>query len=239
MTVPGEVLLSIVIPVGPGDLSWGDLLSQLAPACPAGTEIVLSAAEDEPALLDGHRSALPGLAIRWISGVAGRGRQLNRGARSSNGGYLWFLHADSRLSGETFPTLLRRLRAGEGAIWYFDLRFLPDGPRLTVLNEVGAWLRSRLLGLPFGDQGFALTRSLFEALGGFPEQAEYGEDHLFVWAARHASVPVRPLGLPLMTSARKYARSGWLTTTLRHLWLTWRQAAPEIVRLARSQGGRR
>lgn len=239
MSAPAGAGLSVVIPVGPGDLAWADLIPHLIPRCPAGTEIVLSATEEEPGSLAPLIAAAPALSIRWISGPVGRGRQLNRGAQSAGGHYLWFLHADSRLDDEAIPVLLRRLRESEGTLWYFDLRFLNDGPQLMALTELGVWVRSRMLGLPFGDQGLALARSLYDALGGFPERAEYGEDHLFVWTARHASVPVRPVGLPLLTSARKFARYGWLRTTLRHLQLTWRQAAPEVFRRTRPQGADR
>jgi hypothetical protein len=239
MSGPGAVLLTIVIPVGPGDGAWDELLPHLATRCPEGTEIVLSATVEEPTALERLRAVMPGRTIRWIWGLAGRGRQLNRGVRAAAGRYLWILHADSRLGEEAIPRLLRCVQAGEGALWYFDLRFLPDGPPLMLLNEVGVWIRSRLLGLPFGDQGFAFARTLFDRLGGFSESAEYGEDHLFVWAARHASVAVRPVGLHLHTSARKFARDGWLRTTLRHLVLTWKQAAPELFRRSPAGGRER
>ncbi len=229
-------VLSIVIPVGPGDSAWADLLPLLLPACPAGSEVLLSAAEPRPALLEEQAASEAGCVLRWLHGTRGRGAQLNRGARAATGEFLWFLHADSRPGADAIPTLLRRLSEGRDALWYFDLRFLDDGPRLVKLNEFGARFRSRLLGLPFGDQGFALVRRRFEQLGGFSETAPYGEDHLFVWACRHAGVRVRPVGRPLLTSARKYARQGWLATTIRHLRLTWKQAVPELFRSTRPEG---
>lgn len=229
-------VLSIVIPVGAGDSAWVDLLPLLLPACPVDCEVLLSAAEPRPASLEERSASESGPAIRWLRGTRGRGAQLNRGARAATGEFLWFLHADSRPGEDAIPVLLRRLRSDPGALWYFDLRFLHDGPRAVKINEFGALIRSRVLGLPFGDQGFAMSRRCFEQLGGYSETTAYGEDHLLVWAARHAGVPVRPVGLPLLTSARKYARQGWLITTLRHLRLTWRQAVPELLRSARPQG---
>jgi len=65
------------------------------------------------------------------------------------------------------------------ALHYFDLVFLDDGPALTVVNTVGVWFRSHILGLR-SDQGFCLERKLFERLDGFSEDVSYGEDHLFV-----------------------------------------------------------
>ena len=49
------------------------------------------------------------------------------------------------------------------------------------LNAAGANLRSRWLGLPFGDQGLVLPRASFERLGGFDPALRYGEDHALVW----------------------------------------------------------
>ena len=94
------------------------------------------------------------------------------------------------------------------------------------MNAAGANLRARWLGLPFGDQGLLLPRACFEALHGFDEQAAYGEDHLLVWAARRAGLPLRHIPAVLETSARKYARHGWLRTTWRHWRLTVAQAWP-------------
>jgi hypothetical protein len=124
------------------------------------------------------------------------------------------------------------VRDAPGALHYFDLAFLGDGPRRCKLNALGARFRSRVLGMPFGDQGLCVRRDLFEALGGYDEAARYGEDHLLVWAARRAGVRLHPVGQRLRTSARKYGRQGWARTTARHLVLTLRQALPQALRLA-------
>ena len=122
-----------------------------------------------------------------------------------------------------------------GALHYFDLAFSGDGPPLMRLNERGVWVRSHLLGMPFGDQGFCLRRDVFFGLGGFPEDVPYGEDHLLVWRARQAGVPLRCAPATLLTSARKYGERGWLRTTARHVYLTYRQALPEAARLWRPE----
>jgi hypothetical protein len=88
-------------------------------------------------------------------------------------------------------------------------------------------IRSRFLGLPFGDQGFCLSREHFQQIGRFDEHASYGEDHLLVWSARRQGILIRSVGASIATSARKYQAHGWLRMTLRNAWLTWRQAIPE------------
>ena len=99
------------------------------------------------------------------------------------------------------------------------------------LNEWGAWFRSQVLGIPFGDQGFCLHRKLYEQIGKFPESAEYGEDHLLVWHARQAGIKLRCTGSALTTSARKYKHHGWGALTLKFQFLWIKQALPELWKL--------
>ncbi len=222
--------LAVVVPLGPGEQAWRGLLPELA-ALPATARIVLvaTAAADLPAV----REPLAALRAEVVTLVAppGRARQLNAGAHAAERTWLWFLHADSRLAPTTVDALASTLTRAPDALGYFDLRFASDGPRAVRLNALGAFIRSRLLGLPFGDQGFFLATRTFERLGGFDPGLAHGEDHAFVWAARRANVPLVAAGAPLYTSARKYADGGWLATTLRHLRLTVQQAWHESRRV--------
>jgi hypothetical protein len=216
--------LAVVIPVAPDDDAWVGLIEELS-ALPPEAEIVLAAAAPPT------RPAPP--PARWLISARGRAEQMNAGARATTRPFLWFLHADSRLTPHTLASLGRSLAEAPRALHYFDLAFLDDGPALMPLNELGAWLRSRWGGMPFGDQGFCIARGVWEGLGGFRTDVVYGEDHLFAWAARCAGVLLRPVGAPLLTSARRYRERGWLRTTARHLRLTAAQALPEWVRTVR------
>jgi hypothetical protein len=214
--------LSVIIPLGPGETAWRALLGDLD-ALSAEHEVLLVGA-GEPAPEDFEESnrqrAVP---PRWLSAATGRASQQNAGAEAARGRWLCFLHADSRLP----PAALAQLAAlpqREPGLYYFDLRFAADGPRLMALNTVGAWLRSRCLGLPFGDQGLCLPKAEFVRLGGFDTALSRAEDHALVWAAHRAELPVRSLRAPILTSARRYAEHGWLRTTLRFVWLSLRQA---------------
>ena len=222
--------LSAIVPVGPGDPAWRGLLGDLA-ALDADAEILLVATPGDAPPDFAARDYGLRVPARWLEAPAGRARQQNAGAAAANGTTLWFLHADSRLPAQSVAAALRF--AGTSALGYFDLRFLDDGPRLARLNAMGAWLRSRWLGLPFGDQGLILPAALFRSLGGFDESLAAGEDHALVWAARRAGIPLMPLRAPLRTSARRYAEHGWLRTTLQHGRLTLSQAR----RFAGAQSG--
>lgn len=211
--------LSVVIPLAPKEQAWRGLLLQLLD-CGEGSEILLVHAESDHLDFGDHD---PHPNLRLIASVPGRARQLNAGAQAAQGRWLWFLHADSRLTAGVLPQLQRFIVADDDALGYFDLRFERDGPWLTRLNAVGANLRARWLGLPFGDQGFVLRAETFRRLGGYDESAGRGEDHLLVWRARAAGLPLRRLPAAIVTSARRFREHGWWSTTLNHLRLTARQ----------------
>lgn len=219
--------VSVVVPIGPGDESWRELIGDLQ-HLPTDAEVILVATAAEPEdfqrLATVHESTCP---VHWIVTQAGRAHQLNVGVDRALGDFVWLLHADTRVPIDAFPALEDALSSGVEALYYFDLQFRQDGPRNTRWNTGGVRFRSEYLGLPFGDQGFCLSRVILNRLGNFDESAPYGEDHLLVWAARRNGVPLRRVDATLTTSARKYAKSGWVQTTLLHLWRTARQALPE------------
>lgn len=169
--------------------------------------------------------------LRVLKSASGRARQLNLGANDARGRWLWFLHADTALDEEVLPVLQRFITTAHGALGYFQLAFADDGPGLTRLNALGANLRARGLRMPFGDQGLVVERDAFFAAGGYDETTPRGEDHLLVWVLRARGVRLCALPATLTTSARRYARDGWLRTTARHVvrtawqaWHGWRRA---------------
>lgn len=214
--------LSVVIPLAADETAHLALLEQLA-ALPAGAEILLAACAETRIPVD-LRDALRHLRCEIGHYPRGRASQLNHGIHDTHLPWLWLLHADTRLDDNSLPALAAFIAGGEDRIGWFDLAYADDGPWLTRLNAWGANRRSRWFGLPFGDQGFVLSRDVFDRLGGFDEAAAFGEDHLLVWAARRAGIAVAPVGATLRTSARKYRQRGWLRTTIRHGYLTAGQA---------------
>lgn len=209
--------LSVIVPLAPGETEGQELLGQLA-ALPAGSEVIVVRSDDAscptPADWPAH------LRYRECRTEPGRARQQNFGSTLATGRWLWFLHADSRLRPECLRELQRFLGEGTESLGWFKLAFRNDGPRLTRLNAMGANVRARWFGLPFGDQGLVLPRHCFEAVHGFDEQVRHGEDHLLVWAVRRVGLPQRRIPAFIETSARKYARHGWLATTWQHWHLT-------------------
>ena len=227
--------LSVIIPIGKEDQSWKRLLPDLAALSP-DDEIIFVSSEsnlsDFAAELEKVQIKTP---FRSIQSSQGRARQLNLGAKDATREILWFLHCDSRISSLGIRKLKDSISRIPNQILFFDLKFLNDGPGLTSINEVGAWFRSRLLRLPFGDQGFCMSKTTFTNLGGFNEKAAYGEDHLLIWKAHQIGISIKCIGSGLKTSARKYTKLGWSKTTTQHVTLTLRQAFPELIRLIASR----
>ncbi|MGH8147868.1 MAG: glycosyl transferase family 2 [Rhodanobacteraceae bacterium] len=229
------VCLSVIVPFGPNETEGAVLLEQLR-GLPGDAEVVLvrvDGAPRPPALRKSGSYAVG----RILVSPPGRARQMNVGAQTARGRWLWFLHADSRLPACTLAALETFLTADRPALGYFDLRYR-DGPSLARLNALGANLRARWLGMPFGDQGFVLPAAWFVRMGGYDESVDCGEDHRLVWRARATCLPLRRIAAPLESSARKYAEQGWWSTTTRHLGLTACQAWPQWRAVRRTHGTR-
>lgn len=226
--------ISIIIPVADGDQKWEYLLPDLR-CLSKNDEIIISSPNEDlkSNILKASLKLSLNCKIKFIISDKGRAKQLNQGAQASSKKALWFLHCDSRLSKDSISVLKEKFREQSEAIYYFNLGFDKDGPALSKLNTAGVWLRSHFFKLPFGDQGFAMTKDVFNKVGGFSEVAAYGEDHLFIWKAHKIRTPVICVGRRLITSARKYQTNGWFTTTALHVWLTIRQAVPQALELFR------
>lgn len=217
-------ILSIVVPLAPGEWPDPELLAFLN-ATSTDTELILSLADDDTA------KALPA-GLQIVQGSPGRGRQLNRGAEQAEGEWLWFVHADCRLEPGSVERVLAFAHSHARAVGYARLRFLDDGPALTRLNALGANLRSRLLGLPYGDQGLCVPAGWFGQLGGFREDLMRGEDLDFVVRARTVGLKTQPIDMTIGTSARRYRKDGWFSTTFGHQVAAWR-----LIRNARRNSG--
>ena len=219
--------LSIVIPVGPNDNSWQGLLNELA-VFGNEIEIIISACQKQA-----DDFALPE-NVQWIQSTKGRASQLNAGAEIATGDVLWFLHADTRFTNDITEAIQLYLKKSNQGMGYFRLKFANDGPRQTQLNAWAANIRSRLFGLPFGDQGFIMDKNLFQKLNGFDEAVSTGEDLDFVIRSKAADIRLQEIPCDLITSSRCYQQQGWLSTSIKHIYLTWTLTRQAKQRLALS-----
>ncbi len=152
--------------------------------------------------------------VRLIRTAAGRGIQMNAGARLSSADWLLFLHADSQLP----FGWLDRLMACDSHVLGGWFRFALDDTawQARMVEHAVAW-RVRLFQLPYGDQGLFVRRLVFESLGGYRE-LPIMEDVEFVRRLTRAG-PVTEIPLPLATSSRRWRRDGWLRRSARNMAL--------------------
>ena len=226
VVITGNLLsaLAVIVPVGPNDQSWRALLSCFS-FLPSGAEICVVFCQQTTLPLPAELPQLDA-KITCMHAAIGRASQMNAGVIATQNAELWFVHADSSLSANTALAITRAISSPQhmNTLHYFDLRFELGSSSKMRINEFGVWLRTRLFRLPFGDQGFLLSRANFVRLGGYDETLPSAEDHALIWRARRAGMAIRAIGASLSTSARRYAQYGWGKTTLKHLRLTWQQS---------------
>ncbi|NNL30463.1 MAG: DUF2064 domain-containing protein, partial [Gemmatimonadetes bacterium] len=145
------------------------------------------------------------------------GSQLRAGADEASGRWLLFLHADCRMDDSAVGALNDFLAtADESEYAHFDFALNGDAFFHRFI-EFGQDLRERGLGLVYGDQGLVVSRSLYDAVEGYPDWPLM-ED---VGILRRLEVRGRRVALPatLVTSDRRYAEEGGTWRWLRNVLL--------------------
>jgi rSAM/selenodomain-associated transferase 2 len=209
--------LAIVGPVLDEAQTVEATLRALAPLRARGAAVVVADG--------GSRDGTVALAAPLCDGVLaaprGRAAQMNAGAGSGDAAaadVLLFLHADTRLPDDADRIVQQALADGRRCWGRFDVRLDAPGWPLRLIETMMNW-RSRVTGIATGDQAIFVTRSAFDALGGFAP-LPLMEDIDFSRRARRLSRPVA-LSSRVTTSARRWQRNGVWRTVL----LMWRLRA--------------
>lgn len=159
--------LAVVIPTLDEAARIGRQLEALS-ATPGIREIVVAdggSTDGTPEIVRGS-----GLA-RFVEAPAGRGPQMNAGARLCGCEVVLFLHADVVLPPDAPALIAAALEDPSVVGGAFRTHTVTDRPswlmsRLVRLADV----RSRYTRVPYGDQAIFARRGVFEAVGGFPDQ---------------------------------------------------------------------
>ncbi len=193
-------MLSVVIPTLNAAAALPATLAALADA----DEVVIADGGSD----DGTRAIARAAGAVVIDAPRGRGTQLAAGARAARGDWLLFLHADTVLA----PDWRAKLPADRDRAGYF--RFMLDDHARAArrLERIVAW-RCRLLRLPYGDQGLAISRALYDHVGGY-RGIPLMEDVDLVRRLRRRLIAIDH---PAITSAARY-RSGYLRRSARNLF---------------------
>ena len=232
-------LVSVVIPVLHDAEELERLLAELLPQPSGGSEdgagrevIVVNGDDADPAIRP-LRQRFP--AVRWASAEPGRARQMNAGARLASGAWLLFLHADT-CPAPGWLDEIRRIDADPRTVaGALRLRLRSRDWRARVVERGVAW-RVRWLGLPYGDQGIFVRRAVFDRLGGY-RPLPLMEDVDLVRRLRRGG-RMAFSRVPILASARRWERDGWLRrTALNLLLLLAYSAGVPPARLARAYYG--
>jgi len=205
-------LLSVIIPTLDEAANLPSILADLRAQQGIGLEIIVADG--------GSKDVTRELAARYgailVAAPPGRGRQMNAGALAASGGFLLFLHADSRL---TDVFMLRNagafleqaeIRAGRRRLaGHFPIKFRRALPGHDLAFR---FLEEKSLGnrphTTNGDQGFLLRRDFFTELGGFDEALSFLEDQKLAERIRVQGTWVTLPGR-LQTSARRFEAAGF------------------------------
>lgn len=216
--------ISIIIPTlnAAGDLPL--CLDSLMPGLEAGLirELIISDGGSADATLGIAEAA----GAEIVTGETGRARQLIAGAGAARGDWLFFLHADTALSPDWVERAADHIQDRPGKAAAFTLAYRSDD-RMAKVIAARANRRARWLGLPYGDQGLLLERSLYDEIGGY-DDIPLMEDVRIVQAIGRKRLVL--LSAEARTSAAKYERDGWRRRSWRNAWLITRYlmgASPE------------
>ena len=137
--------------------------------------------------------------------------QMNTGAKAAIGDILLFLHADTQLPENFERSIISAIYQDDVAAGAFQLRINSESKGLRFIELVANW-RSRHLQTPYGDQGIFVTKSVFQAIGGYPEMAIMEDFELIRRLRRKGKIII--LKQSVTTSPRRWQNLGIFKTWL-------------------------
>jgi len=198
-------MLSVVIPTFNAAATLRDCLARLAEVRDV---VVVDGGSG-----DGTQALAEAAGARLVLSDKGRGAQLRLGAEAAKGDWLLFLHADTRLGPGWRHAVDAHVAAFPAKAGCFRFR-LDDRAWQARLIESGVALRVWCLGLPYGDQGLLVPRSLYQQAGGY-RALPLMEDVDLV--GRIGWLRLKVLAADAVTSAERWRRDGWFRRSARNL----------------------
>ena len=200
----GRCSCSIIIPTHNEAENIAKLLPELL-ATPE-TEVIVVDGNSSDATVETAKT----LGAKVLTAPPGKASQMNAGAEAARGEILLFLHGDTRLApgfSDQVQETINRSGIAAGAF-----RLVIDGSGFGLrLVEWLANFRSKVLQMPYGDQGIFVRAEIFSAVGGFPDLPIMEDFELVRRLKRKGRIIILPLAA--ITSSRRWKKLGVLRTT--------------------------
>lgn len=195
--------ISVIIPTLNEEAAIEETLKRLT-----GQEIIISDGGSTDRTMEIARRL-----AKVVPSPCGRGCQMNSGAREASGDTLLFLHADTILP-DGWADMIRTATADERVIGGAFSLSIDSGKLSHRIIAATANLRSRFLGLPYGDQGIFVKTSVFKGISGFKDIPIMEDVDLVRRLKKTGKVVL--LKDKVTTSARRWEREGVVYTTIRN-----------------------
>jgi rSAM/selenodomain-associated transferase 2 len=206
MPDPSQAKISIIIPV----LNEAAILAHMIASLPSANSIEIIVVDG------GSQDNTPEIAktlgrVKIIQTQPGRATQMNAGALLASGEILLFLHSDTSLPPNFGQWVLQSLSHPQTIAGAFQLQIDGPGVGLRVVEKL-VNARSRILGMPYGDQAIFLRRSTFEKIGGYPPLPIMEDFELMRQLQKMGHIDIVPVSA--IASARRWQKLGVIKTTL-------------------------
>ena len=166
---------------------------------------------------DGTQQVVKALGgAQWVQvEKAVRALQMNAGAKRATGDVFLFLHADTFLPSDGLRLIRNSLRVPDvvGGRFRLGLSEQTIGFRLVAFLST---LRSRYLGITYGDQGIYVRRETFNAVGGFPLLQLFEDSEFCSRVVRVGKFVM--LHAQVCSSTRRWRKWGFVRTVV-EMWV--------------------
>jgi len=165
--------------------------------------------------------------LNYCHSSCGRAIQMNTGASACESDIIVFIHADTIVSSSDIELVKKAMQDKSIVGGRFDIRLSGKGFAFRVI-EFMINIRSRMTGISTGDQCQFVRRSVFEKMGGFPEQGLMEDVAFSKQLKRHGKIAC--LKNKVVTSSRRWEKHGIIKTVIL-MWklrfLYWLGKSPE------------